>query len=243
MTAAARSRRGLPGFLNAEVRVLAEACWLGRAGGLVPDLWAVMGVRTRSEPALSLVDRQRERQALDGLLQDLRSGHGRALVVWGEAGVGKSALLECAAGAAPDLRLVRAVGVESEMELAFAGLHQLCAPLLAHLERLPAPQRDALGVAFGLREGAAPDRFLVGLAVLTLLSEAAGERPLLCLVDDAQWLDRASAQVLAFVARRLLADPVGLIFAARDPGQELGGFRTLRSGACGRRMRAGCCAR
>jgi AAA ATPase-like protein len=189
-----------------------------------------MGMRTRSEPALSLVDRQRERAALDGLLGDLRSGRGRALVVRGEAGVGKSALLEYAAGAAPDLRVVRAVGVESEMELAFAGLHQLCAPLLAHLERLPPPQRDALGVAFGLREGAAPDRFLVGLAVLTLLSEAAGERPVLCLVDDAQWLDRASAQVLAFVARRLLADPVGLIFAARDPGQELGGLPDLEVG-------------
>src|SRR5246127_3043713 len=151
-----------------------------------------MGVRTRSEPALSLVDRQRERAALDGLLGDLRSGRGRALVVRGEAGVGKSALLEYAAGAAPDLRVVRAVGVESEMELAFAGLHQLCAPLLAHLERLPPPQRDALGVAFGLREGAAPDRFLVGLAVLTLLSEAAEDRPLLCLVDDAQWLGPTS---------------------------------------------------
>ena len=108
------------------------------------------------------------------------------------------------------------------MELAFAGVHQLCAPLLDRLERLPAPQRDALGIAFGLRGGGAPDRFLVGLAVLTLLSEAAEDRPLLCLVDDAQWLDRASAQVLAFVARRLLADPVGLLFAARDPGEQLG---------------------
>src|SRR5499425_3329217 len=165
-----------------------------------------MGMHTRSEPAPALVDRQRERQALDGLVQDLRSGRGWALVVRGEAGVGKSALLEYAAGAAADMRVVRAVGVESEMELAFAGLHQLCAPLLDRLERLPAPQRDALGIAFGLREGAAPDRFLVGLAVLTLLSEAAGERPLLCVVDDAQWLDRASAQVLGFVARRLLAD-------------------------------------
>src|SRR5215475_3788540 len=208
MTVAAPSRCGLPGFLNAEVRVLAQACWLGRAGGLVPDSWAVMGVRTRSEPALSLVDRQRERAALDSLLGDLRSGRGRALVVQGEAGVGKSALLEYAAGAAADMRVVRAAGVESEMELAFASLHQLCAPLLDRLERLPAPQRDALGIAFGLRGGDAPDRFLVGLAVLTLLSEAAEDRPLLCLVDDAQWLDRASAQVLGFVARRLLADPV-----------------------------------
>jgi DNA-binding CsgD family transcriptional regulator len=184
-------------------------------------------MQTRSKSAAALVNRQRERATLDGLVQDLRSGRGRALMVRGEAGVGKSALLEYAAGSAADLRLVRAVGVESEMELAFAGLHQLCAPLLDRLERLPAPQRDALGTAFGLRAGAAPDRFLVGLAVLTLLSEAAGDRPLLCLVDDAQWLDRASAQVLGFVARRLLADPVGLVFAARDPGQELGGLPDL----------------
>jgi DNA-binding CsgD family transcriptional regulator len=148
-------------------------------------------------------------------------------VVRGETGVGKSALLEYATGAAPDIRVIRAAGVESEMELAFAGLHQLCAPLLDRLERLPPPQHDALGIAFGLRGGGAPDRFLVGLAVLTLLSGAAEERPLLCLVDDAQWLDRASAQVLAFVARRLLADPVGLLFAARDPGEQLGGLPDL----------------
>jgi DNA-binding CsgD family transcriptional regulator len=175
----------------------------------------------------TLVDRQRERMTLDGLLGNLRAGRGRALVVRGAAGVGKSALLEYAAGAAPDLRVVRAAGVESEMELAFAGLHLLCAPLLDRREGLPGPQRDALAVAFGLREGAAPDRFLVGLAVLTLLSEVAGDRPLLCLIDDAQWLDRASAQVLAFVARRLLADPVGLIFVTRDPGQELAGLPDL----------------
>jgi DNA-binding CsgD family transcriptional regulator len=186
-----------------------------------------MGMRTRPEPTLSLLNRQRERAALDGLVQDLRSGRGRALMVRGEAGVGKSALLEYAAGAAADIRVARAAGVESEMELAFAGLHQLCAPLLDRLERLPVPQRDALGIAFGLRGGGAPDRFLVGLAVLTLLSEAAEDRPLLCLVDDAQWLDRASAQMLAFVARRLLADPVGLLFAARDPGEQLGGLPDL----------------
>src|ERR1700751_560523 len=185
------------------------------------------GMHTRSEPTPALVDRQRERQALDGLMEDLRSGRGRALVVRGEAGVGKSALLEYAAGAAADMLVARAAGVESEMELAFAGVHQLCAPLLDRLERLPGPQRDALGIAFGLRGGGAPDRFLVGLAVLTLLSEAAEDRPLLCLVDDAQWLDRASAQVLACVARRLLEDPVGLVFAARDPGQEVAGLRYL----------------
>src|SRR5580700_1485485 len=150
-----------------------------------------------------------------------------ALVVRGEAGVGKSALLEYVAGAAADMRVARAVGVESEVELAFASLHLLCAPLLDRLDGLPGPQRDALGVAFGLRAGEAPDRFLVGLAVLTLLSEVAEERPLLCVVDDAQWLDRASAQVLAFAGRRLLAEPVGLIFAAREPGEQFGGLAEL----------------
>jgi predicted ATP-dependent serine protease len=149
-----------------------------------------MGKRTRSEPIPALLDRQQERAVLDDLLGALRSGGGAALVVRGEAGVGKSALLEYVAGAAADMRVARAVGVESEMELAFAGLHQLCAPLLDGVERLPSPQRDALEVALGQRAGGAPDRFLVGLAVLTLLSEAEEERPLLCVVDDAQWLDQ-----------------------------------------------------
>ncbi|HEY3653175.1 MAG TPA: AAA family ATPase [Streptosporangiaceae bacterium] len=182
----------------------------------------------RFEPTPELLDREAERAALDGLLGDLRSGRGRALVVRGEAGVGKSALLEYLAGAAADMRVARAAGVEWEMELAFAGVHQLCAPLLGRLEDLQGPQRDALGIAFGLRAGAAPDRFLVGLAVLTLLSEAAEDRPLLCVVDDAQWLDRASAQVLAFAARRLLAEPVGLIFAAREPGEQFEGLANLQ---------------
>jgi tetratricopeptide (TPR) repeat protein len=186
-----------------------------------------MSMHIRSESAPALLNRQREREALDDLVTDLRSGRGWALVVRGEAGVGKSALLEYAVGAAADVRVVRAAGVESEMELAFASLHQLCAPLLDRLQQLPPPQRDALGIAFGLRRGAAPGRFLVGLAVLTLLSETAEERPLMCLVDDAQWLDRTSAQVLAFVARRLLAEPVGLMFAARDPGEELRGLPDL----------------
>jgi DNA-binding CsgD family transcriptional regulator len=194
----------------------------------MPNLWAEVGMRMRFEPTPKLLDREAERAALDGLLADLRSGRGRALVVRGEAGVGKSALLEYAAGAAADMRVARAAGVESEMELAFAGVHQLCAPLLGRLEDLQGPQRDALGIAFGLRAGAAPDRFLVGLAVLTLLSEAAGDRPLLCVVDDAQWLDRASAQVLAFAARRLLAEPVGLIFAAREPGEQFEGLANLQ---------------
>ena len=135
----------------------------------------------------------------------------------GTAGTGKTALLDYAAERAEGFRVVRAVGVESEMELPFAGLHQLCGPLLDRLERLPAPQRDALATAFGLSSGAQPDRFLIGLAVLSLLSEAAEELPLLCLVDDAQWLDRSSALVLAFVARRLGADSVGLVFAVREP--------------------------
>ena len=180
-----------------------------------------------SEPVPALLDRERERAALDGLLGDLRSGRGGALVVRGEAGVGKSALLEYVAGAAADMRVARAAGVESEMELAFASVHLLCAPLLDRLEGLPGPRRDALGVAFGLRAGGVPDRFMVGLAVLTLLSEAAEDRPLLCVVDDAQWLDQASAQVLAFAARRLLAEPVGLIFAAPEPGEQFRGLPDL----------------
>jgi DNA-binding CsgD family transcriptional regulator len=149
------------------------------------------------------------------------------LVVSGEPGVGKTALLESALGSASGFRVARAVGVESEMELAFAALQQLCAPLLDRLDRLPAPQRDALGVAFGLRAGEAPDRFLVGLAVLSLLAEVAEEQPFLCVVDDAQWLDRASAQALVFVARRLLAESVALVLVTREPGDELQGFQEL----------------
>ena len=152
-----------------------------------------------------LLGRRGELQVLDGLLNGVRGGRSAVLVVRGEAGVGKTALVDYAVGAAPDLRVVRAVGVESEMELAFAALHQLCAPMLDRLGRLPDPQRDALRTAFGLAAGPAPDRFLVGLAVLSLLSEVAAERPLVCVVDDAQWLDRASAQALAFAARRLWA--------------------------------------
>ena len=149
------------------------------------------------------------------------------LVVAGEPGVGKSALLDYAAGQAQGCRVARATGVHSEMELAFAGLHQLCAPMLDRLDRLPGPLGDALRTAFGLSAGPAPDRFFIGLAVLSLLSEVAGERPLICLVDDEQWLDRASAQALTFVARRLAAEPVGLVFAARVPGDDLAGLPEL----------------
>ena len=156
--------------------------------------------------------------ALDGLLADVRSGHSRALVVRGEAGIGKTALFGYAADTAPDFQMARAEGVESEMELPFAGLHQLCGRMLNRSSSLPGPQRDALGVAFGLRSGTAPGRFLVGLAILTLLSDVAADQPLLCLIDDAQWLDQTSAQVLAFVARRLDTESVAMMFGTRDPG-------------------------
>ena len=148
-------------------------------------------------------------------------------MVHGEPGVGKSALLEYLAGRAAGCRVVRTAGVESEMELAFAGLHQLLAPVLDRVEGLPGPQREALGTAFGVSAGPAPDRFLVGLAVLGLVSEVAAERPLVCVVDDEQWLDRASVQALGFAARRLAADPVGLVFAARVAGAELAGLPEL----------------
>jgi len=170
---------------------------------------------------VSLRGRERECALLDGLLGDVREGEGRSLLLRGDAGIGKTALLEYLVDSAADLTVVRALGVESEMELAYAGLHQLCAPLLERRERLPPPQRDALRVVFGFSEGAAPDRFLVGLATLSLLSEAAEERPLLCVIDDGQWLDQATARTLAFVARRLLAEPIGIVFAARDPGEHL----------------------
>src|ERR1700677_2931337 len=161
--------------------------------------------------ASGLTGRRRECGMLDQLIDAVRAGGSRVLVVRGEPGVGKSALLDYLAGRAAGCRVVRAVGVESEMELAFAGLHQLLAPVLDHLEDLPGPQREALRTAFGLGVGPAPDRFLVGLAVLGLVSEAAAEQPLICIVDDEQWLDRVSVQTLRFVARRLAADPVALV--------------------------------
>ncbi|MGZ4331398.1 MAG: helix-turn-helix transcriptional regulator [Solirubrobacteraceae bacterium] len=169
----------------------------------------------------SLRGRASECALLDGLIRDIRRGESRSLVLRGEAGIGKTALLEYLNASASDLTVVRAVGVESDMELAYAGLHQLCAPLLDRLERLPTPQRDALAVVFGLSAGPAPDRFLVGLGVLSLFSDVGEDRPLLCVVDDAQWLDQASALTLAFIARRLLAEPVGIVFASREPGDEL----------------------
>ena len=183
----------------------------------------------RRSRATGLTDRRDERGVLDRLANAVRSGESRALVVRGDAGVGKSVLLDYLAGRASGsaCRVARVVGVQSEMELAFAGLHQLCAPMLGCAERLPVPQRDALRAALGMAAGPPPDRFLVGLAVLSLLSEAAGDRPLICLIDDEQWLDQASAQALGFTARRLAADPVALVFAARDPGAELAGLPEL----------------
>jgi DNA-binding CsgD family transcriptional regulator/tetratricopeptide (TPR) repeat protein len=154
------------------------------------------------------------------LLESVRGGKSRVLVVHGEAGVGKSALLQYVEASASGCRVARAAGVQSEIELAYSGLAQLCAPMLDRIDRLPEPQREALRTAFGLAGGAVPDRFLVGLAVLSLLSDVAGEEPLVCLVDDAQWLDRASAQALAFVARRLVAESVALIFVVREPSDE-----------------------
>ncbi|MEU5346980.1 AAA family ATPase [Streptomyces sp. NPDC020766] len=159
--------------------------------------------------------RRGECGALDEVVARTRAGQSQVVVLRGEPGVGKSALVEYLVGSATGCQTLRAVGVESEMELAFAGLHQLCMPMMGQLDRLPGPQRDALAIAFGLSAGSAPDRFLVGLAVLSLLAEAAEEQPLVCVVDDAQWLDRVSAQTLAFVARRLLAERVALVFAAR----------------------------
>jgi DNA-binding CsgD family transcriptional regulator len=174
-----------------------------------------------------LLGREREREALDRLLDGVRSGHGGALVMHGEAGVGKTALLEYVVEATARFRIARTVAVEAEMELPFAAAQQLCAPFLELMERLPQPQHDALEVAFGLRTGPAPDPFLVGLAVLGLLAEAAEEQPLLGAVDDAQWLDSASARTLAFVARRLVAEKIALVFATRELGETLSGLPEL----------------
>jgi DNA-binding CsgD family transcriptional regulator len=181
-----------------------------------------MGVKRAS----TFRGRASEREKLDGLLKSVRGGRSEVLVIRGEAGVGKTALLRYAGGQAAGFRVGQIAGVESEMELPFAGLHQLCAPMLVHLNALPDPQQGALRVAFGLSSDAAPDRFLVALAALSLLAQVAEERPLLCLVDDAQWLDTASRQVLGFVARRLLAEPVAVVLAVREPTdeRELGGL-------------------
>src|SRR5258706_8096796 len=165
--------------------------------------------------APALRGRSGECGVLDRLIEAVRAGESQALVVSGEPGVGKTALLEYLVDRASDCRVVRATGVESEMELAYAGLHQLLAPMLDRLERLPAPQRGALQRAFGLSPGSPPDRFFIGLPVLGLLSHVAAQRPLICVVDDEQWFDLMSSHILAFVSRRLQSESVGLVFAAR----------------------------
>src|SRR2546421_7338268 len=177
--------------------------------------------------APELTGRRSERDLLDRLIEAVRAAESRALVVRGEPGVGKTALLDYIVEHASGCRVARAAGIQSEMELAYASLHQLLAPMRDRLEPLPDPQRDALRTAFGLSPGPAPDRFLVALAVLSLLSDVAEEQPLICLVDDEQWLDRASAQALAFVARRLEAESVGLVFAARKPSDDVAGLPDL----------------
>ncbi|HEY1509698.1 MAG TPA: AAA family ATPase [Solirubrobacteraceae bacterium] len=186
-------------------------------------------------PAGQLVGRDRERELLARLLRAGRDGAGGVLVVHGEAGVGKTALLQWTIEEAREFWILRTVGVEGDMELPYAALQQLCAPVLDRSPHLPDPQRDALDVAFGLSAGKAPTPFLVGLAVLGLLSEVAEERPLLCVVDDAQWLDRATARTLAFVARRLLAERITLIFCAREPGDVLAGLPELSVSPLGHR--------
>ncbi|MFI8075584.1 AAA family ATPase [Streptomyces sp. NPDC086033] len=172
----------------------------------------------RDRARTGLVGRRNECQYLDHLLAEARAGQSGVLVVRGEAGIGKTELLNYLIERAVGCRIVRAAGVQSEMELSYAGLHQLCAPLLSHLDDLPEPQQNALRAAFGMRSGDAPDRFLVGLATLSLLAGAVGDEPLVCVVDDAQWLDRVSAQTLEFVARRLLAESVLLVLAVRESG-------------------------
>ena len=186
-----------------------------------------MGGGDSAPGGLVLSGRRDERVALDGLIEGARAGQSGVLVLSGDAGIGKTALLTHAIGSASDMRVVRAVGVEAEMELPFAALHQLCVPLLDRLDGLPGPQREALTTTFGLSAGAVPDRFFVGLAVLGLLAEAAQVRPLLCVIDDAQWLDRASEHTLVFVARRMLAEPVVMLFAAREPSDVLAGLPKL----------------
>ena len=188
---------------------------------------SALGAAARLE-RWQLLGRRRERDLLDRLLEGAGSGDGGVLLIHGEAGVGKTVLLEYAVETALAFRILRTAGVEAEMELPFAALQQLCSPILELNARLPPPQRDALTVAFGLSAGRAPNPFLVGLAVLGLMSEAAEDQPLLCAVDDAQWLDRASARALVFVARRLLAEKVALLFAARDLSDMFAGLPELQ---------------
>ena len=227
----------MPATLRTDAHVAPGRVWLPGPGSnapvsplkvaMPPALAGGALVATAAEPGLR--GRRRECETLDRLVADLRAGQSQVLVLRGEAGTGKTALLEYLLERASGCCVARAAGVESEMELAFAGLHQLCAPFLDRLARLPGPQRDALSTAFNLRDGDTPDRFAVGLAVLSLLSEVAAERPLVCVVDDAHWLDRASAQALTFVARHLAAQSTAVVFAVREScgEQDLTGLADL----------------
>jgi hypothetical protein len=195
--------------------------------------WACRPAARSGQSTSVLVDRATETAALSGVLAAVRDGLSGVLVLRGDAGIGKTVLLEWAAGQADDLQVARVAGMQAEMGMGYAGLHQLLVPFLGGLDGLPGPQRQALGSAFGLVAGPAPDRFLVGLAALTLLTDAAARRPVLCLVDDAQWLDQVSVEVLGFVARRLYADRVGMLFTVRegeDPATALAGLPELMLG-------------
>src|SRR5882757_7817796 len=174
----------------------------------------------RADGRALLFGRHNECDTLDAVVAGARAGQSQVLVLRGEAGIGKTALLDYLETNAAGCRIARSAGAEAEMELAYAGLHQICGPFLDRLDRLPDPQRVALSAAFGLISGGAPDRFMVGLAVLDLLADRAEDRPLICLIDDAQWLDRVSAQTVAFVARRLAAERIGLVVALREPSHE-----------------------
>ena len=211
-----------------------------RSGPLPSRLWGSV-IRGRDD----------ERATLNELLERARAGRSGVLALRGAPGIGKSALLEYVVSVAPDMSVLSAAGIESEMELPFAGLHQLCAPLLGDLSRLPAPQRAALQTIFGLSDGPAPDRLLVGLSVLSLLADAAEKQPILCTVDDAQWLDEASALAFSFVARRLLAEPIVMLFATREissatagsPELLVDGLPTPMPAHCSRRRYLACSTR
>src|SRR5258707_1398762 len=209
----AGARSATPGH---RVGPVAYADHVGGSCQLIGRVRAAMST-SGSRPGTGLLDRHGERAVLDGVLDQARGGTSAVLVVRGEPGIGKTALLDYAADRAVGFRVIRAWGVESEMELAFAGLHQLCVPMLGRLDQLPRPQGDALAVAFGMREGSAPDRFLVGLAVLSLLAATAEDQPLACLVDDAQWLRRATLQRPAVPAPPPPAAPAAPNLPPRPP--------------------------
>jgi AAA ATPase domain len=201
-----------------------EAIASARRGAAIPPDSAYAGPSTPGEAPHMVFGRRNERAVLDRVLAGARCGRGSTIVIHGEPGIGKSTLLSYAIGSAAGFRVLRAVGHEAESELPFSAAQQLGVPGLAALGQLPAPQREALGVAFGQVEGPAPDRLLVGLALLGLLSALASETPVLCVIDDAQWLDRESARAVAFVARRLGSERIAFVFGARAVPGDLGGL-------------------